>query len=291
MDSQAPLTRIDHDGAGGRWTLWRRPPAPALAPYVTGLQGYVEAGTRPLWRDELPSGSVHLIIVLEHGFMLTGADGPHRLDGSFVAGLHRAPSRVGSRGAAACMEVTFTPLGARRFLRTEMADLTDRVVRLDALNAAGAQTLEDRLAATATWDRRFDILESRLATRIQEAPDDDPRVLAAWRALSAADGKIGISRLATRLDVSRKHLNTLFKRQIGVPPKTFARLVRFANTVSALDCGAVHADGTLADLAARCGYADQAHLNREVRNFAGAPPTALMRRIADSGMGALSADR
>lgn len=37
---------------------------------------------------------------------------------------------------------------------------------------------------------------------------------------------------------------------------------------------AIDSGPPLADVAQRCGYADQAHLTREVRSLAGAPPSA-----------------
>mgnify|MGYP005868667299 CR=1 FL=1 len=74
-----------------------------------------------------------------------------------------------------------------------------------------------------------------------------------------------------RLDWSRKHLASRFHEEVGLPPKTIARIARFnrAQAMAASGMG----DGW-ADIAAACGYADQAHLTREFVALAGTTPGA-----------------
>jgi AraC-like DNA-binding protein len=56
-----------------------------------------------------------------------------------------------------------------------------------------------------------------------------------------------------------------------MPPKVVARLARFDRSRRMLQ---VPDPPRLADVAAACGFTDQAHLTREWRAFAEAPPTA-----------------
>ncbi|TIU04954.1 MAG: helix-turn-helix transcriptional regulator, partial [Mesorhizobium sp.] len=70
---------------------------------------------------------------------------------------------------------------------------------------------------------------------------------------------------------SRKHLAGKFSNAIGVGPKTLSRIVRFNRAL-----GLSRQDQSdWADIAADCGYADQAHLVREFRDLAGETPTTL----------------
>ena len=54
-----------------------------------------------------------------------------------------------------------------------------------------------------------------------------------------------------------------------MPPKTVARLIRFERAVDLLRTSP---GMRMADLAADCGYFDQAHLNREFRSLAEMTP-------------------
>jgi AraC-like DNA-binding protein len=76
-----------------------------------------------------------------------------------------------------------------------------------------------------------------------------------------------------------------FNEQIGVTPKTVARVLRFERAVHVLGHrdGASWTDGltqqaggmTWGEVALECGYFDQAHMNRDFREFAGASPSEL----------------
>ncbi|WP_439578253.1 helix-turn-helix domain-containing protein, partial [Elioraea sp.] len=86
--------------------------------------------------------------------------------------------------------------------------------------------------------------------------------------------------LAEALGCSRQHLVTLCRHEFGLPPRTLGRLIRFERAMARLERGEVT---SLADLAAASGYADQAHLSREVRRFAGDSPRALLSRLLPDG--------
>jgi AraC-like DNA-binding protein len=74
---------------------------------------------------------------------------------------------------------------------------------------------------------------------------------------------------------SRRYLTERFRRQVGVTPKTYARLLRFERTLELLRGRA--RDAPLGGIAATVGYYDQAHFDREFRSFAGCTPTEFLR--------------
>ncbi|GAA4685353.1 helix-turn-helix domain-containing protein [Phytohabitans rumicis] len=73
--------------------------------------------------------------------------------------------------------------------------------------------------------------------------------------------------LAAELGWSGRHLASTFRREIGLTPKMAARVLRFERAYAALGSA-----DSWADIAVSCGYYDQAHLIRDFKEFAGAPP-------------------
>ena len=116
-------------------------------------------------------------------------------------------------------------------------------------------------------------LDAYLLRQAQDGPDPSPEVARAWRRLLASGGKVPIGRLAGEVGWSHKHLITRFRQQVGVPPKTAARLIRFGAVWRRL---ATHPAARWDAIAADSGYADQAHLIRDFHQFTGTSPTALL---------------
>jgi AraC-like DNA-binding protein len=97
----------------------------------------------------------------------------------------------------------------------------------------------------------------------------DPRVLEAARRLSRAPGT-PLPELAAAVELGERHLRRRFAAGVGYGPKTFARVARFRAAL-----GLVRGGAPLASAALAAGYADQAHMTREMAALAGRPPGAL----------------
>lgn len=81
-----------------------------------------------------------------------------------------------------------------------------------------------------------------------------------------------VGRIAAELGWSTRtlHRNCLFA--FGYGPAMLGRILRFRTAVAAADTGRL-----LAEVAAACGYADQAHLARDARELAGVSMSELVR--------------
>ncbi|GLY76025.1 helix-turn-helix domain-containing protein [Actinoallomurus iriomotensis] len=83
-----------------------------------------------------------------------------------------------------------------------------------------------------------------------------------------------VAAVADDLGISERHLRRLVADHAGLEPSTLQRVARFQRFLALSDGGGREAG--LAELAGRTGYADQAHLSREVRALAGLTPSALL---------------
>ena len=251
----------------------RRAPAASLEGVVTDICGYREMRPRHFRNVEYASLTVPLVISFAEAFAIgLGRDpGDNDRFASFAAGLYAGPVMIESFGGACCVQVNFTPLGARQFFGLPMSELTDSMIGLDDVLGFEGIALRERLGEAPDWGTRFAIAEGFVTSRLAEARRISTEIAWAYRTVIASGGRTRISALAGEFGWSRKHLAAKFSDAIGIGPKTLSRIVRFNR---ALSLSRRHEDDW-AGIAADCGYADQAHLVREFRQLAGETPTAL----------------
>ena len=103
------------------------------------------------------------------------------------------------------------------------------------------------------------------------APRRPTRACSRRRAGSPARRRPRFRCSPARSGLGERQLRRRFAAAVGYGPKTFARVARFRDRRSAL----VRAGAPLAAAAAEAGYADQAHMTREIAGLAGRTPALL----------------
>ncbi|MEU9337067.1 helix-turn-helix domain-containing protein [Streptomyces sp. NPDC048290] len=253
-------------------------PAPGLRRYVGSYVGFdlrgfpagVHCGPpgRLLTTVISLSGRLEVAAGVDDGSPVTGYD-------SVAGGLMRRAVAIHHDGRQEGVQVSLTPLGARAVYGIPAADLAHRLVPLDVLLGALGVELVDRLRAAATWEARFAVLDAlflrAVGDRVSRVP---PEVAEAWRRLVVSRGRVQVGAVAAELGWSRRHLTERFRGEVGLSPKTFARVLRFEH---AHELATAQEPVPWAEVAAVSGYADQAHLVRDWSEFTGRTPTVWRR--------------
>ena len=257
----------------------RHLPGPPLAPYLAGaIEAWEQTdGPRSELR-EVPIPGVPFIVNLGSKWTIETAGRTVVLD-SFTGGLSTGPAVVHGPPSWACIELCLTPLGARRLFGLPMHELANQVVPLEEVLPRSPE-LVDRLCEARSWPERFQLLDDFLLRRLARSVDPSPEVEWSWARLHGSHGRAPIHELADELGWSHRRLIARFRDQLGLAPKMLARIIRFDRAVRQLRASKPR---TLAEIAFDCGYFDQAHLNREFREFAGTTPGAFVAAQLDSG--------
>ncbi|MEZ0095806.1 helix-turn-helix domain-containing protein [Streptacidiphilus sp. EB129] len=249
-----------------------RPWHPGLRPFLTSYAGFWDSATSPYRVRLVPTGRAVLVINLAEPFtQRRRLDAPGAAGGrigSLITGLDDVPGVCEHPGGQEAIRLEFTPLGAYRLFAVPMGELTNQVVELRDVLGPEAGVLMERLAAAGDWTSRFDLLDAALLNRLGRGPDPSPEVAHAWRLLSDTAGAIPVARISAEVGWSQGHLIRRFTEQIGLTPKTCARVLRFQRALGMLARGAE----SLAAVSAACGFYDQAHLSREFRALADTTP-------------------
>jgi AraC-like DNA-binding protein len=197
------------------------------------------------------------------------SDGAHLQPATLLVGHSIDAVALGPSGPMATLGVSFKPAGASAWLRWRLAEMAGRIVELDAAWPAFARAAVARAGEARTDQERFDAVEQALLDLLPDDAAPDPAVMATVERLRRTGGQASITAMGRAAGMSRRQLERRFADAVGLSPRLYGRIVRFQHVLQHV--GRIGG----ADLAARCGYADQAHLIREVRRFAGRTPGAL----------------
>lgn len=167
--------------------------------------------------------------------------------------------------------VRFRPAMARAILDIDPVASRDCAVPACAIDAAlGA--LEQRLLSCASADEAFVVLQRAVDARLtQRDGASAPRRVQEAIGLLARGGEV--HRVARAVGMSERGLHRELVRWSGLAPKVLARILRMQRCLAALRAGRM----PLAPLALRLGYADQAHMTRELKALAGVTPREVVR--------------
>ena len=233
----------------------RGAPAPALRGMVSAYYGFREETSGPLRRREGPGTDVVLLISFGHEWLIDG----ERLT-SFVAGLHDRQVTTEHGGLSFGMQVDLVPQAARMLFGMPMHTLARCKVPLD--DVLDDPFLVERLHEADDWTVRFNLLDETLTVRLAEARLPDAGVTWAWRRLVETDGGSAIGDIASELGWSRKRIVARFREEIGLAPKSAARIIRFERARQTAERSQ---SPDWAQIAVECGYYDQSHLINEFR--------------------------
>ncbi|WP_332838650.1 helix-turn-helix domain-containing protein [Nocardia bovistercoris] len=185
-----------------------------------------------------------------------------------VAGPDTAAFRPDAPVGAEFAGIRFFPGSGPALLGVPADEIRDRRVALaDLWPAVTVRELTERVDDA---EDRLTALESLAVDHASRVAAPDPVLRGIVAALDAGSS---IGETARRTGLHPRALHRRSLAAFGYGPKTLARILRFQRAVSMARAGTAPAD-----TAAATGYADQAHLSREVRELAGMPLGELLTR-------------
>ena len=219
-------------------------------------------GGSVVWHRD--AGAAGVVRVLPDGCIDLIASDDGRL---FVAGPDTVAQLYHGEGEA-LDAIRLGPGLAPSLLGLPAIELRDRRVAL--AEVWGDALARDVAEVLAEAPDRLTALESLAEHRLRAAPmPPDPALQLVVRELRRGRR---VADAADDVGLSARQLHRRSLAAFGYGAKTLARILRFQRALAR-----ARTDRPLADVAAMTGYADQAHLAREVRDLAGVPLTRLLR--------------
>lgn len=249
-------------GRVGRY--WQAPPIAPLRRHF-----------RCAWTNFIPADHSGPISVVPDGCVdILWRDGALRVAGPDVTAATLLP-----KPGNTIVGVRFQPGAARGWLGVPMSELVGLEVDLVDLWGACVGEMSRKIEDAPTTEERSAVLTSELSRLVPEKDGPAPDAAAAFNLLQhdLVEPGTRISVILDRLDTSARTLRRRCQEHFGYGPKTLDRILRFQRLLS-LTASSPRAP--LARMAYEVGYADQAHMTREVRELANLSPKALASQFA-----------
>jgi len=259
-------------------------PRPPLAEFVELFWLYEGYAPAHAMERVLPDGAMQMVINLhEDTFRVYDRHNPERFQrfpGGLLCGARSSFVVIDTACQTSTMGVHFKPGGTLPFFAEPAGALRDVDAPLDALWGAAAKDLRERLCAAATPEARFRILEQALLARVRLPLAGHAAIAFALRQFREVPPAWSVADVAEQSGLSPRRFIQLFSEEVGLTPKLFCRIRRFQRVLRRVD-GEQRVAWT--DIAAACGYCDQAHLIRDFQAFAGLRPTDYLARRGEHG--------
>ncbi len=147
------------------------------------------------------------------------------------------------------------------------SELHNRVIDLELVSPFGARSLYDRLSSARDAHAKLALMED-VVMRMISGRQADPLVRASVNICRRFAGDVRLQKLTESLDCSRHKLRTSFQQELGVKPKRWAILERFAARAREIHPSSWGARDELIEPS----YADEAHEIHEFVRHTGITP-------------------
>jgi len=215
----------------------------------------------------LPKTAMSLVFNLEDSFKLF-------IDNEFneyidykkywVAGLQTKPTNVESYGLSRMLVVQFKTIGAFTFLNDPLHYYANDYVTLDCVFNKEADETWEQLQEANSLNERFLIIENFLYRKLLKNKLPNKKLISTIGLLLDNNMNLSINEICKQQNISRKHLNHLSKKHIGVSPKTLSSLNRLQTVLKTISSTQLD---KLTNVAYQSDYFDQAHFINDFKKF------------------------
>jgi AraC-like DNA-binding protein len=165
--------------------------------------------------------------------------------------------------------ILFQPAGLNRLVGVDMTALANQGVAARDVLGKSASRLSDAVRSAKDFRSRIVAAERWIGgllhdSRAENGIDHTSRLLMATR------GSARIDALVERSGLSARHFQRRFAAQVGLPPKLYARTIRFDGALTAHRNDPAR---SWTEIIHQAGYFDQAHFIRECHALVGTPPS------------------
>lgn len=212
-------------------------------------------------QETLPHPSIHIIVERERSEVVGVVEGKY--------------TRI-LEGLGWVFGIKFWPGGFYPFFNAPISDLTNRVVQLSEVFGESSTVLGKIVPSSPIGEQQVNLAEEWLRAR-HSVRDKNVALIRKIVDQIATDPNITkVDDLLPTVDMSKRTLQRLFSRYVGVSAKWIIQRYRLHEAIEKIDH---HRPINWAKLAIDLGYYDQAHFIKHFKKFVGRSPDEYARSL------------
>lgn len=222
-----------------------------------------------------PQNSLFFYINDRIKVQIEGQDGFVWQPRSVIVGPQLTSVRLDINKSHKAVRVGFQPGGLHRLLGLSLSDIIDVSFNAEDIFGNEMREVNIKLQEATCFDSIKDIIEDFLLQKIKRLRPALPIDLAMLE-LVRVNGTVPIEKIASLSCLSLRQFERKCKERIGLPPKLFARLIRFSKAYRLREN---FPQLSWTNIAYESGYFDQMHFIRDFKEFAGVLPRIIEKEL------------
>ncbi len=214
----------------------------------------------------IPDGFPEIIFHFADPYIINLRGNWEQQSKNLLAGQITRYFHLKNKGRSHMMGIKLKPAVLLQLFDLRMDSLTDKVVELDS-HLGSLNSLTKRIHVASVDDTRIELIQDEFLKAAK--PDSSGPIDKAMEVLFSKQGNASVASLCEAACVSERQLERLFKKYIGIPPKFYARIIRFSYIFQ----NAQERKMSWSELGLETGFYDQSHFIRNFKAFTGEDPS------------------
>ncbi len=255
-------------------------PSPVLQDYVKGywlMEKVANAAKVPLYL--VPEGFPELMFHLNGNFETLNEQKRNRLPAACLLGQLDHTLQFDATLGSRVFLVKLYPWVPHFLFPLSQKECTNRQVDLECLgNPRLMRQIASRIRSADSFKEAIVLIESFLMEELKLIGKNHPMLTLTTRQILRKQGRVAMEDLGAEVRYSRRYLERVFQKNLGLSPKRYARIIRN----KAITCQMVNQEPTSwSAFAQDWGYFDQAHFIKDFKSITQQTPTTFVEYMKD----------
>jgi AraC-like DNA-binding protein len=230
---------------------------------------WIVEGTEIEWQKITPDGYTEIVLHFGDRYWVRHFGKADELQPhAIIAGQIDRPLWLRASATSGVFGIKFRPTGIWKLFGIDMSEYTNQTADLTRALGEVVGILTTDLHTAQNNNVRIKVVEDYLLRTQHENNVRESEIDPVVDEIQKSKGQLSMQELSEKYNLSPRKIERLFKQQVGISAKLYSRIIRFAHVYKMIQ----QPELSKAEATYLSGYFDQAHFNKEFKEFAGESP-------------------